>query len=272
MYGIANDSVWISRYLTGSTDTDRLNHKNAPRGAFFILEAGWKNSSACLYSFRKSMRRSARSPNRKSACPRLWQRSNAGALRTRKSSRSAKEALLTAQKNKRDRDKDLEAGVQKVEKLKARTSEIKNNKEYQALLKEIETAEQENKAIEDDILVLMEKIDAAAAADNGGRTARAGRRRRDPGRTETAEAAFAKLEEELKAMEQARQKTIAAHPAAAALASIKSCSPPRRHCHCRGARRVLLRLLHEHSAPGVRERQEEREHHHLPELQPHPVL
>ena len=31
------------------------------------------------------------------------------------------------------------------------------------MLKEIETAEQENKAIEDDILALMEKIDAAAA-------------------------------------------------------------------------------------------------------------
>ncbi len=76
----------------------------------------------------------------------------------------AKEALEAAQKNKRDRDKDLEAGAQKVEKLKARTSEIKTNKEYQAMLKEIETAEQENKTIEDEILVLMEKIDAAAAA------------------------------------------------------------------------------------------------------------
>ena len=75
-----------------------------------------------------------------------------------------REGLQTAQKNKRERDKDLEAGAQKVEKLKARTSEIKNNKEYQALLKEIEAGEQENKVIEDEILVLMEKIDAAAAA------------------------------------------------------------------------------------------------------------
>jgi len=54
-----------------------------------------------------------------------------------------KESLQTAQKNKRERDKDLEAGVQKIDKLKARTSEIKTNKEYQALLKEIEAAEQE---------------------------------------------------------------------------------------------------------------------------------
>jgi len=75
----------------------------------------------------------------------------------------SKENLVAAQKNKRDRDKDLEVGIQKVEKLKAHTSEIKNNKEYQALLKEIEAAEQENKTVEDDILLLMEKIDAASA-------------------------------------------------------------------------------------------------------------
>jgi len=68
-----------------------------------------------------------------------------------------------AQKAKRQRDQDLEDGNRKVEKLKSRTTEIKTNKEYQALLKEIETAEQESKAIEDDILKLMERIDGAAA-------------------------------------------------------------------------------------------------------------
>ena len=73
-----------------------------------------------------------------------------------------RELLETAQKDKRDRDRDLEEGTGKVEKLKARTPDIKTNKEYTALLKEIETAEQENKAIEDDILKLMERIDAAA--------------------------------------------------------------------------------------------------------------
>lgn len=73
-----------------------------------------------------------------------------------------REALEEAQKARRDRDRDLEAGGQKVEKLKARASEIKTNKEYQALLKEIETAEQESKAIEDDILRFMERIDGAA--------------------------------------------------------------------------------------------------------------
>lgn len=75
---------------------------------------------------------------------------------------NARAALEDAQKAKRDRDKDLDAGQQKIEKLKARTSEIKTNKEYHALLKEIETAEAENKKIEDDILLLMEKIEAAS--------------------------------------------------------------------------------------------------------------
>ena len=73
-----------------------------------------------------------------------------------------REALEAAQKAKRDRDRTLEEGGQKVERLKARTPDIKTNKEYTALLKEIETVEQENKAIEDDILKLMEQIDAAA--------------------------------------------------------------------------------------------------------------
>jgi len=119
---------------------------------------------------------------------------------------AAKEGLLTAQKNKRDRDKDLEAGVEKVEKLKVRTSEIKNNKEYQALLKEIETFEQENKAVEDSILVLMDKIDTATA----GITAAEQRTQEEEialqAEQKQGEAEVAKIEQELKGIEQERQK------------------------------------------------------------------
>ncbi len=121
---------------------------------------------------------------------------------------TVKEGLNTAQKSKRDRDKDLEVGVQKVEKLKARTSEIKTNKEYQALLKEIETVEQENKAIEDDILALMEKVDGASAA-----IAEAEKRVREQEETLQAEkreqeAEFAKIEETLKEVEAERQNAV----------------------------------------------------------------
>jgi len=114
--------------------------------------------------------------------------------------------LQTAQKNKRDRDQDLETGIQKVERLKARTSEIKNNKEYQAMLKEIEAAEQENKAIEDDILGLMEKIDAAAAAIGA---AEKNSREEDAAiaaEQKEHEAAAAKVAEELTAAEQEKKE------------------------------------------------------------------
>jgi predicted nucleic acid-binding Zn-ribbon protein len=120
----------------------------------------------------------------------------------------AKEALLAAQKKKRDRDQDLEAGAQKVEKLKTHSSEIKNNKEYQALLKEIETVELENKAIEDDIISLMEKIDAASA----GIAATEQRLREEEVAMEAEqkqhEAEFAKIEKELQSVERARQKIV----------------------------------------------------------------
>lgn len=119
---------------------------------------------------------------------------------------TVKEALQTAQKNKRDRDQDLEAGVQKAERLKGRTSEIKNNKEYQALLKEIEVAEQENKAIEDEILAFMEKIDAAAAAITAAEQNLREENAAIAAEQKEHEAAVAKIEEDLKAAEQEKQK------------------------------------------------------------------
>lgn len=47
----------------------------------------------------------------------------------------------------------------KVKKLKERIPEIKTNKEYQALLKEISAVEQEKSDIEEKILILLEKMD-----------------------------------------------------------------------------------------------------------------
>jgi len=116
-----------------------------------------------------------------------------------------KENIQIAQKNKRDRDADLEVEVQKVEKLKARTAEIKNNKEYQALLKEIEAAEQANKAIEDDILGLMEKIDAASTGIIAAEKRAQEEEEALQAEQKKIEAEFAKTEKELKAIEQSRQ-------------------------------------------------------------------
>lgn len=64
-------------------------------------------------------------------------------------------------KKKKGKEGLLDEVGEKIRKLKARVSEIKTNKEYQAYLKEIEAAEKEQRSVEDDILELMETIDTA---------------------------------------------------------------------------------------------------------------
>jgi uncharacterized protein len=120
-----------------------------------------------------------------------------------------REALEAAQKGKRDRDRDLEEGVQKVEKLKSRTPDIKTNKEYTALLKEIETAEQENKAIEEDILKLMEKIDAAAGEITSAESRSAEDAAAIAAERKQLEENMAKLEAELSNVERERNELAA---------------------------------------------------------------
>jgi predicted nucleic acid-binding Zn-ribbon protein len=63
-----------------------------------------------------------------------------------------------AVKARRKAESTLEEMGQRIAKLKART-DIKTNKEYQAHLKEIESAEKESTAIEDQILLAMEEVE-----------------------------------------------------------------------------------------------------------------
>lgn len=60
---------------------------------------------------------------------------------------------------RRAKEQQLEDVAAKVEKLKARVSEIKTNKEYQAHLKEIASFEQDRAAVEDELLVFMVQAD-----------------------------------------------------------------------------------------------------------------
>jgi uncharacterized protein len=67
--------------------------------------------------------------------------------------------LESLQKERRDRERDLEIHEAQVGKLRARLMELKTNKEYQAHLFEIEMANKKKSGIEEQILVLMERID-----------------------------------------------------------------------------------------------------------------
>ena len=75
---------------------------------------------------------------------------------------SGNQKLDFFEKKKRDKERELEDIDDKIRKLKARTTEIKTNKEYQALLKEVESFEKQRSDREDEILVTMEESDAAS--------------------------------------------------------------------------------------------------------------
>jgi predicted nucleic acid-binding Zn-ribbon protein len=57
--------------------------------------------------------------------------------------------LEKLQKDRRQKEKDLEEEIDRVKKAEARVFEIKTNKEYQAVLKEIETAKKLNRQREE---------------------------------------------------------------------------------------------------------------------------
>ena len=67
-----------------------------------------------------------------------------------------------ASRKKREKESELSETQEKIRKMKARISDLKTNKEYQAYQKEIEGCEKGISAIEDVILQLMEEIDAVS--------------------------------------------------------------------------------------------------------------
>lgn len=74
----------------------------------------------------------------------------------RKTVDTIKVKLDATRKDLRAREKDLEVANVKRSKLEARLYEVKTNKEYSAVLLEIEEAKQEKAKTEEDILALME--------------------------------------------------------------------------------------------------------------------
>jgi predicted nucleic acid-binding Zn-ribbon protein len=64
-------------------------------------------------------------------------------------------------KERRSVERDLESHEAQIQKLRARLSELKTNKEYQAHLFEIEMANKKKSEIEDQILSYMERIERA---------------------------------------------------------------------------------------------------------------
>ncbi len=67
--------------------------------------------------------------------------------------------LERLQKERRHKEKELEEEMAHIKKTEARIFEIKTNKEYQAVMKEIENAKKLNRQREEEILALLEQIE-----------------------------------------------------------------------------------------------------------------
>jgi uncharacterized protein len=78
---------------------------------------------------------------------------------TRTKVEKEKEIIEELEKERKKKEKELETDKDKIKKLEAKLYEVKTNKEYQALLKEIEAAKSANDRTEEDILVLMDKAE-----------------------------------------------------------------------------------------------------------------
>jgi len=65
------------------------------------------------------------------------------------------------QKAHREGEEKLKKGQELFKKAKERLNDVKTNKEYQAVLKEIEAFEQKNSEMEDQIISLLEAVDSA---------------------------------------------------------------------------------------------------------------
>lgn len=70
-----------------------------------------------------------------------------------------KEKLGSAKKKLKENERELDDIDERINKLKSRSTDIKTNKEYQALMSEIEGAERERYEHENGMLALMEKVE-----------------------------------------------------------------------------------------------------------------
>jgi predicted nucleic acid-binding Zn-ribbon protein len=82
---------------------------------------------------------------------------------TRQAVETAKARFEAARKNQRAKEKDLEDNRIKRQKYEGQLYQVKTNKEYSAVLGEIEEVKQEKARIEEEILGFMEQQERAAA-------------------------------------------------------------------------------------------------------------
>jgi len=95
----------------------------------------------------------------------------------------------------------LKNGIENAKKAKGRLLEVKTNKEYEAILKEIDAIHEKNSAVEDEIIHILEQIDGAGERLNVKESETAGHR-------STCENEMRKMEEELNSIGSELEKVL----------------------------------------------------------------
>ncbi|MFB3925482.1 MAG: zinc ribbon domain-containing protein [Syntrophales bacterium] len=72
-----------------------------------------------------------------------------------------KKKLEEVGKAHKEKEENLKRGIEHLKKTKDRLFEVKTNKEYQAMLREIENIYKKNSEIEDEIILILENMDKA---------------------------------------------------------------------------------------------------------------
>lgn len=70
-----------------------------------------------------------------------------------------REKLEELNRTHREKEESLKRGIENLQKTKSRLLEVKTNKEYHAMLKEIEIVEEKNSKVEDEIIYILDEID-----------------------------------------------------------------------------------------------------------------
>jgi predicted nucleic acid-binding Zn-ribbon protein len=82
-----------------------------------------------------------------------------GIEQAREKTAKEKEVIEELEKERRKKEQELETEKAQVKKSETKLSEVKTNKEYQAMLKEIEAAKANNDKTEEELLVLLDRIE-----------------------------------------------------------------------------------------------------------------
>jgi predicted nucleic acid-binding Zn-ribbon protein len=72
---------------------------------------------------------------------------------------TVREQLEELRKRRRDKDNQLRTGQETLKRARERLLDVKTNKEYQSVLKEIETFETKNSHMEDEVISLLDELD-----------------------------------------------------------------------------------------------------------------